>query len=138
MKSKTFEQAKKFYTENKADLINLLYAEYHGTIDVQEMDNGGENPDIQVAVWFVGFCICYQSSDMNGNGKGKAHWDNPGADTVFDELTAVLSKDERFQPLIAEEEYHANEYLTDFINDFCRFYAEKHDIESYFQQIEGV
>lgn len=132
MKSKTLEQAKKFYTENKTALINLLYAEYPGTIDVQEIDNGAENPDIQVVVWFSGFAICYQSSDMNGDGKGQAHWDNDGADTVFDELTAMLSRDERFQGLIAEDEYYPNEYLIDFINDFCRYYADKHDIESYF------
>ncbi len=128
MKSKTFEQAGEFYNTKKSELLQILHDEYPGIIDHQIIS---ENDD-QVAVWFNGFVFCYQDSDMNGSGKGEPHWSNPGADSGLDELKQILKKDERFQPLIAEDEYWCNEYLNDLINDFCYAYAEKHDIAAYF------
>jgi len=127
MKSKTFEQAKAYYEEKGGELLQVLHDEYPGNIDHQ-ID---ENYD-QVAVWFNGFSLCYQDSDMNGGGKGEPHWSNSGADSGIDELKEILKGDERFQPLIAEDEYWCNEYLNDLINDFCVDYAEKHDIAGYF------
>lgn len=127
MKSKTFKQAKTYYEEKKSELLQILHDEYQGNIDHQ-ID---ENYD-QVVVWFNGFSLCYQDSDMNGSRKGEPHWSNPGADSGIDELKEILKDEERFQPLIAEDEYWCNEYLNDFINDFCADYAKKHDIAGYF------
>ena len=126
MKSETFEQAEKFYRENKDILLEILRKENIGQIDYQtEYD--------QVAVWFDDFSLCYQSSDMNGGGKGEAHWNNDGADLGVYELRNILKKDERFQPLIAEEEYWKYEYFDLIVNDFCAEYAEKNKIADYFE-----
>lgn len=126
MKSKTFEQAEKFYNENKEILIATLVEEYPGEIDYQ--------PDCdQVVVWFKSFSLCYQNSDMNGGGKGEPHWNNDGANSGLDELKEILRTDDRFNALVAENEYWENEYLNNFINDFCEYFAEKNKIADYFE-----
>jgi len=127
--SNAFEQAKKFYTDNKEVLLNVMLEEFTGSIDFQEEYN-------QVAVWFDGFVICFQDSDMNGDGKGKAHWDNEGANSGLDDLLDILKLDERFSLLVASDEYWENEYLRTLINDFCSKYAEINDIESMFSNEE--
>lgn len=125
MKSETFEQAEKFYNENKKRLVEILLDENIGQIDYQvEYD--------QVAVWFDDFALCYQNSDMNGDNIGVPHWNNAGADQGVYDLRNILKKDERFQPLIAKEEYWCNEYLNLIVNDFCAEYAEKNKIDDYF------
>lgn len=129
MKSKKFEQAEKFYNENKETLLRTLIEENTGSIDYQsEFD--------QVAVWFGGFSLCYQNSDMNGAGKGKPHWNNDGADSGVDELRDLLAADARFQPLIAEDEYWSNEWLNALVQDFCAEFAEKNSIAEYFANEE--
>ena len=131
MKSKTMEEAKNYYEENNEMLIKIMFEKFHGRIDNQsEFD--------QVAVWFDEFSLCYQNSDMNGKNKGEPHWNNDGANDGVDLLKNILSEDERFQRLIAEDEYWKNEYLNILINDFCEDFAEKNKIADYFQynQIE--
>ena len=126
MQSKTFEQAKKFYKDNKEKLIEILHKEFPGQIDYQSEDD-------QVAIWFNGFSLCYQNSDMNGEGKGAPHYDNDGANCGLDELFDILENDDRFSPLIASEEYWKNEYLEMLIHDFCKDFAKKHKIADYFK-----
>jgi len=128
MESKTFEQAENFYNKNKNALLKIMHEEFDGTIDHQI----SENYD-QVAVWFGKFAVCYQDSDMNGGSKGEPHFNNDGANDGLDDLKEILKKDERFQPLIAKEEFWKNEFLRQIINDFCRSYAEKHKIADYFK-----
>ena len=123
---KSNEQAEKFYHENKKRLVDILLDENRGQIDYQaEYD--------QVAVWFDDFVLCYQDSDMNGDNVGAPHWNNNGADFGVYELRNILKKDERFQPLIAEEEYWQYEYFDLIVNDFCADYAEIHKIADYFE-----
>lgn len=126
--STTFEQAELFYNENKAKLMKIMFSEFDGRIDYQEEYN-------QVAVWFGGFCICYQDSDMNGNGKGRAHWDNSGADSVFCDLGEILKNDERFSELYASDEVHDDYFIKAFINDFCEEFAERNNIESMLESV---
>jgi hypothetical protein len=126
MESKTFEQAQKFYTDKKETLLNILHTEFKADVDYQADYD-------QVAVWFDGFSICYQNSDMNGSGKGEPHWNNDGANSGIDELREILKKDERFNPLVALDEYWSNEYLNVFIDDFCADFAEKHGITDLFE-----
>ena len=126
MKSKKIAEAEKFYHENKKRLLDILIDENIGQIDYQvEYD--------QVAVWFDNFSLCYQDSDMNGDNVGAPHWNNNGADFGVYELRNILKKDERFQPLIAEEEYWQYEYFDLIVNDFCADYAEIHKIADYFE-----
>jgi hypothetical protein len=126
MKSSTFKQARKFYDENATKLTSVLHNELRHEIDYQsEYD--------QVAVWFDDFSLCYQNSDMNGGGKGEPHWNNEGANDGLDKLKDILTADDRFNALIAEDEYWSDEYLNTFINDFCDDFAEKHDISDYFE-----
>lgn len=125
--SKTFEQAEVFYNENKTQLMSIMFEEFKGEIDYQNEYN-------QVAVWFNGFSICYQDSDMNGDGKGHAHWDNSGADTVFEELGKILKNDQRFSQLFASDEVHDTYFLNQFINDFCSEFDERNDIASMLQE----
>ena len=125
MKSQTFEQAEKNYNEKKEELIETMHSEFKGDIDYQgEWD--------QVAVWFNGFSLCYQNSDMNGAGKGEPHYNNDGANSGLDELKDILKIDDRFNSLIAENEHWENEYLDQLIHDFCNDYAKKHGIADYF------
>ena len=125
MKSLTFEEAEKYYNEKKGVLLVELHNRFPGEIDYQaEYD--------QVAVWFEGFSLCYQNSDMNGDGEGAPHYDNDGANCGLDELFNILKNDDRFNPLIANEEYWENEYLEELIHDFCKDFAEKHKIADYF------
>lgn len=126
MENKTFTEAEKFYNENKDRLVETLLSENEGQIDDQPEND-------QVAVWFDSFSLCYQNSDMNGGGKGEPHWNNAGADSGLDDLLEILKKDERFQPLIAKDEYWKNEYLRQIIQDFCAEYAERHEIAGYFE-----
>jgi hypothetical protein len=129
MKNQKFAQAKKFYNENKENLLRTLLKEQTGEIDYQsEYD--------QVAVWFDGFSLCYQNSDMNGAGKGYPHWNNPGADSGVDELRDMLAADARFQPLIAEDESWPNEWLNTLVQDFCAEFEEKNNIAGYFANEE--
>ena len=126
MKSLTFEEAEKYYNEKKGVLLVELHNRFPGEIDYQaEYD--------QVAVWFEGFSLCYQNSDMNGAGKGEPHWNNDGANDGLDMLFEILKNDDRFNALIAENEYWSNEYLNQLINDFCDDFAEKHNISDYFE-----
>lgn len=126
MKSENFDQAKKFYAENKKAMIALIHDEFHGEIEYQEELD-------QVAVWFSGFSICYQNSDINGNGKGEPHWNNEGANGGLDELREILKNDDRFNALIAKNECWENEYLNAFISDFCADFAERHKIANMFE-----
>ena len=130
MKSQTFEQAEKVYNENKDALIKNIYEMFNSSIDYQEEWD-------QVAVWFSGiagnFSLCYQNSDMNGESRGEANYDNPGADSGLDELKEILKNDERFQQLIAEEEYWKYEFLEKLISDFCVDFFEKNSIADYFE-----
>ena len=129
MKSKTYEEAEKFYTSNRNNLIKILHNEFQGKIEYQIDSEAGWD---QVAVWFDGFSLCYQDSDMNGAGKGEPHWNNDGANCGLDNLSGILENDNRFNGLIAENEYWSNEYLQQLINDFCKDFAEKHNITNYF------
>jgi hypothetical protein len=126
MESRTFEQAEKFYKENKAALLKIMMDEFKGEIEYQEGFD-------QVSVWFDNFSLCYQNSDMNGDGRGKAHWDNDGANCGIDELKEILKKDNRFNSLIAKDEYWDEEYLKEIVDDFCAEYSKKHNIEDMFE-----
>ena len=119
------EEAAKFYSENKENLLSIMLNEFKGNIDYQaEWD--------QVAVWFPGFSLCYQNGDMNGDDKGTPCFNNDGANNGLTELKEILKKDERFQPLVASEEYWKNEYVNEIINDFCIEFAKQNNIASYF------
>jgi len=126
--SNTFGQAEIFYNENKATLIEVMFSDFKGSIDRQDEYN-------QIAVDFDGFIICYQDSDMNGDDKGKAHWSNPGADAVFTDLGKILKNDKRFSKLYASDEVHDNYFIETFINDFCREFAKRNNIDEMLQSI---
>lgn len=126
MESKTMAEAREFYEKNKNGLLEAMLEEFQGKIDNQ--------PEYgQVVVYFEDFAICYQNGDMNGGRKGEPVWNNPGADDGLAELRELLSKDERFQPLIASEEFWMYEYLEELINNFCEQYAEIHNVAKYFR-----
>lgn len=125
MESSTFEQAEKFYNENKAALLKIMMDEFKGEIEYQEEFD-------QIAVWFENFSLCYQNGDMAGSRKGEAVWDNEGANSGIDDLKEMLKRDDRFNSLIAKDEYWEDEYLNDLINYFCSEFAKKHNIESMF------
>lgn len=126
MKSKNMEDAKKYFDENHQQLLRLLLTENSGIIEYQKEEN-------QVVVRFDGFALCYQNSSMSGGGKGKAHYNNPGANEGLDELREMLEKRQEFAPLVASAEYHKYEYLNELIYLFCKSYADKNDIVSYFK-----
>tara|TARA_R100000541_G_C1897352_1_gene84079 strand:+ start:91471 stop:91869 length:399 start_codon:yes stop_codon:yes gene_type:complete len=124
----TLEQAEIFYKENKDKLIEIMFSAFQGNIDHQYEYN-------QIAVWFDGFCICYQDSDMNGNGKGRAHWDNSGADTVYNDLGKILKNDGIFSELYASDETDDSYFLNAFIDDFCSEFAKRNNIDEMLQSM---
>ena len=133
--SKTFEQAEKFFNENKDSLLDIMFNELKEGVSVDDQtdyDDDGELIYNQIVLWGNGFDLCCQDSDMNGAGKGNAHYDNSGADSGFDELQDLLINDDRTNALYAEDEFHAKE----FIRDFARLIADKlvahFDVESMF------
>lgn len=134
--SKTLDQAKKFFDENKSRLLTVMFTELcHGvTVDHQTdyTDDGVLCMD-QVVLSFEGFSLCCQDSDMNGNGKGKAHYTNCGADSGFDDLIELLVSDERTSKLHASDETHENEYVNDFSYLLCDKLIEHFNVTSYFE-----
>lgn len=108
------------------DLFNVILTNSKYEIDTQpEFD--------QVAVWFTTFgkkwSICYQNGDMNGAHKGVATFTNDGADCGLRELREILEEKEEFQHLIDKTTYWKYCELDEFIKEFCKFFAEKNNIE---------
>lgn len=115
MKSNTFEQAEKFYRENKKRLLKIMLDEFKGTIDQQK--NRG-----QVVAWFDGFSLHYTNGNMRGPTKDQI---NCGLNS----LKKILEKDDRFNALIAKDEYCGDEYLELFTHIFCSHFALKNNIQ---------
>ncbi|HQZ60354.1 MAG TPA: hypothetical protein PLQ39_11815 [Acinetobacter sp.] len=122
--SSTFEQASKFFEENKDAILELLLEELKGEIEYQSEWN-------QVAVWFKpeGLILCYQNGDMAGNHKGEACWNNDGANSGVEVLRDLIANDPRFCQLYAEDEYWSYEYVNDMVALFCESFAERNNIE---------
>ncbi len=120
--SNTFEQAEKFYNENKDRLV----AEFLSEVDGSDLEYQEEFDQVII------FGLCCQPSDMNGNGLGKAHYNNCGADDGFDKLVDLIANDERTQSLIASDEYWSKEYVRCFAHDLANAIIEEFEIESMF------
>lgn len=121
----TFEQAEHFYNKNKAELLEILFDELVYNVNYQ-------SEYYQVAVWFDGFVICYQDSDMNSDGKGQLHWNYYGADSIFQDLGEILKNDKRFSKLYASDKVHDYHFIIEFMNDFCLEFAKRNDINNMF------
>lgn len=120
--SNTFEQAEKFYNENKDRLIGEFLSE----VDGSDLEYQAEYDQVII------FGLCCQNSDMNGNGRGTAHYDNDGADQGFDDLVDWIANDERTEPLIATEEFWSKEWARTFAHDLAKAIIERFEIESMF------
>ena len=91
----------------------------------------------QVAVWCKTFgkdwSICFQDGDMAGTNKGKAVWNNDGANEGIFLLREILINRPEFQGLIDNDTYWKYEAIDDLIYNFISDYAEKNNINSYFE-----
>lgn len=129
---RTFDDAQKFYSENKNTILETLLEENVGEIDIQDDFE-------QIAVWFKNssMSICYQNGDMNGDYKGEAVWWNEGAKPVG--FLENLQNDDRFCKVFAgKEETHFDLFAKKLVDDFCREYEKRNPtITKYFVALGG-
>ena len=106
----------------------------NSTFEIERQNIDG---DLQIAVWCKSFgkdwSICYQNGDTNGDFKGTAVFNNPGADSGLQELRDILAERREFKHLIDENTYHQFWELENFINEFCEDFAETHNLSDYFK-----
>lgn len=110
-----------FYNENKLSIIEdfLLRAKE-------------EKPNVDEFNQVFFFGLCYQSSDMNGNNKYCANYDNDGADYGFYELVDMIESD--YHELVDNETYHKRYWVVQAAHDVANEFFEKFNIKSYFSR----
>jgi hypothetical protein len=117
------------------DLIKIL--EDNSTFEIDQ-----QVEEDQVVIWFQSFgqdwSICYQNGDMSGGHKGKGVWDNDGANYGLDQLEKILLSRPEFDNLVNHEHRQLQYEIEDFINEFCRVFRDKHDINNHFNGEEEV
>ena len=125
--SKTFEQAEKFFNENKDALLDIMFNELKEGVSIDHQEEFD-----QVVLCGNGFHLCCQNSDMNGDSRGEAHYTNDGADGGFNELCALLIRDYRSSQLYASEEFWSKEYVREMAYLIADKLVEHFKVESMF------
>jgi hypothetical protein len=93
-----------------------------------------EKPDLIEDNQVIFFGLCYQDSDMNGDYKYCANYDNDGADYGFCELIDTIEKD--YPKLVDETTYHSRYWVEQMAHNIALEFFDAFKIKTYFSREE--